>query len=470
MTSNQVSNSQIAGILGFMNSPQLTGKTEGADFSSIFADSAKKLSVDDTEASGKYTDEDNVKNYDEGNVEKNSKAVEKDDEPSDTGKAKNTKKTETSEATKNTEREPKEDEIESLKNVIDEIKKVIMEVFDVTEEEIAEALEVLGMDQMALLIPEDLQNVSIELSDAESSISIVTDANLYDKVNDLLDKAENLLNQFAKEVDIPTEELENAVKQVLTDNEKSVNVVKTAVTDIESDEEIEDLASKTELIDTKTGEPKKLRNEGKEADSNESGMSEELEEDIPADNMEAAVKTTVVSFAENLVEKTREVLNADSDVSVYSSEQAEMILNQIAERIKVEISPENTEINLKLHPETLGNVSVRVSQNSEGVLTAQFNAQNEGVKAIIESQAVVLREALESKGVTVSAIEVMVGSHEFERNLSDNGKQQSEQQPKKSGIRRINLESADDETEIDDEDVIHKEIMKQNGNTIDYTA
>ena len=102
-------------------------------------------------------------------------------------------------------------------------------------------------------------------------------------------------------------------------------------------------------------------------------------------------------------------------------------------------------------------------------MTAQFIAQNESVKAIIESQALVLRETLETKGVTVEAVEVMVGSHEFERNLSDSERRNEEQQTSPRAVRRLNLD-AEDETELEDEDILRQDIMRQNGNTIDYTV
>ena len=102
-------------------------------------------------------------------------------------------------------------------------------------------------------------------------------------------------------------------------------------------------------------------------------------------------------------------------------------------------------------------------------MTAQFIAQNESVKAIIESQALVLRETLEAKGVTVEAVEVMVGSHEFERNLSDSERRNEEQQTRSRAVRRLNLD-AEDETELEDEDILRQDIMRQNGNTIDYTV
>ena len=164
-------------------------------------------------------------------------------------------------------------------------------------------------------------------------------------------------------------------------------------------------------------------------------------------------------------------MNEVSETVSYTTFDARNVLDQITEAIKVDVSAETSEINLRLHPESLGTVSVKVSANHEGVLTARFTAQNEGVKAIIESQAIVLKETLEAKGVTVEAVEVMVQSHEFERNLSDQskGSNNPSEGQKKKGIRRIDLTEEVTDTETP-EDTLVREMMAQNGNTIDYTA
>ncbi|MBP5625036.1 MAG: flagellar hook-length control protein FliK, partial [Lachnospiraceae bacterium] len=206
-----------------------------------------------------------------------------------------------------------------------------------------------------------------------------------------------------------------------------------------------------------------------EQSSNENlSQTVKTETTVPA-NDEHEVKDPVVTFTQNLIDKTREALNAKEVTTVYTEVETKAIIDQITESIRVEATPETTEISLRLHPESLGNVSVRISANHEGAMTAQFIAQNESVKAIIESQALVLRETLEAKGVTVEAVEVMVGSHEFERNLSDSERRNEEQQTRSRAVRRLNLD-AEDETELEDEDILRQDIMRQNGNTIDYTV
>ena len=89
---------------------------------------------------------------------------------------------------------------------------------------------------------------------------------------------------------------------------------------------------------------------------------------------------------------------------------------------------------------------------------------------------ITLKQSFEEQGIKVEAVEVTVASHAFERNLSGegNGNAGDEAAPeKKKGARKITLSDLTDsvdEEELSDEDRIVAEMMKQNGNTVDYTV
>ena len=129
---------------------------------------------------------------------------------------------------------------------------------------------------------------------------------------------------------------------------------------------------------------------------------------------------------------------------------------------------------LQLHPATLGNVRVQLAV-TEGVLTATFTTENEAVRAALESQMLVLKQNFEEQGIKVEAVEVTVASHAFERNLdsSENGAGEEQTPEKKKSGRRISLTelmNEIEEEELSDEDRIVAEMMRQNGNTVDYTV
>ena len=87
-----------------------------------------------------------------------------------------------------------------------------------------------------------------------------------------------------------------------------------------------------------------------------------------------------------------------------------------------------------------------------------------------------LRTELNQNSTKVTSIEVSVGAHEFERNLEQNARDESrreEQMSKQSSKRnsRINLNSLDELSGImSEEDMLIAQMMKDNGNTLDFQA
>jgi len=150
----------------------------------------------------------------------------------------------------------------------------------------------------------------------------------------------------------------------------------------------------------------------------------------------------------------------------------ENIMNQITEYMRIEANPDLTEMELQLQPEALGTVKIHMTAK-EGVITAQFTTENESVKAVIEAQAVQLKENLNNQGIKVEAVEVTVANQGFNRSFAENGDSTGGyEEPKKKGVRRIQLtdEISIEDMELSEEDRIAAEMMEMNGNTVDYTA
>jgi len=84
------------------------------------------------------------------------------------------------------------------------------------------------------------------------------------------------------------------------------------------------------------------------------------------------------------------------------------IINQIADRIRVEVRGNVTELRLLLRPENLGEVSLKIA-TVNGVITAQFIAENQRVRQVIEANFAELRDALAERGIKVGELSVSVG-------------------------------------------------------------
>ena len=173
------------------------------------------------------------------------------------------------------------------------------------------------------------------------------------------------------------------------------------------------------------------------------------------------------------VQNTVETLQNVSEVSGYMDTDTEMIMRQITDYMKGNVADGVSELEMQLHPESLGNLHVKLVAK-EGVVTAQFLTENETVKSVLENQMVQLKDTFKEQGVTVENIEVEVQTNGFEHSLGQQGGQQTtsdDRQPQRARTRRINLNDLETaELELTEEEQLAAEMMKENGNTVDYTA
>ena len=127
---------------------------------------------------------------------------------------------------------------------------------------------------------------------------------------------------------------------------------------------------------------------------------------------------------------------------------------------------------MQLHPASLGTVHVQIAAK-DGVITAQFAAQNETVKAVLETQMIQLKQQFEEQGIKVESVEVTVANHSYGEQYGDGqAADQREESAKKKGTRRINLDDFDEDdfNELEESERVAVEMMQANGSTVDYTA
>ncbi len=151
------------------------------------------------------------------------------------------------------------------------------------------------------------------------------------------------------------------------------------------------------------------------------------------------------------------------------------LINQIARNVRVTISATETSMEMQLNPENLGKIYLNVSEK-EGVVRAQIAAQNAAVKEALETQVMELRQSLNQQGIKVDAIEVTVATHEFEQNLEENARQEQQAQQQmeesqKQTRKNLNLNDLDSMSGLmSEEEQLAAQIMRDNGNQIDFTA
>ncbi len=156
----------------------------------------------------------------------------------------------------------------------------------------------------------------------------------------------------------------------------------------------------------------------------------------------------------------------------YTSVNTTEIIRQIVDQISIANTTGESVIEMQLNPENLGKLYINVTEkNSE--ITARIAVSNEAVKNALESQMATLRENLQDANIRVNDVEITIATHEFERNLeqnagNENGRQGGQQYTHQSSNNGGNG-SGQNET-ASDESRLTAQIMRDNGNSVDFMA
>jgi flagellar hook-length control protein FliK len=277
----------------------------------------------------------------------------------------------------------------------DAIEKV-EEIMEVSPEVVMEWLEELEMTAMDLA---DAQAVAkfLQLAlDAENSAELLTNAKfpaLYNAINEAMVDAEIKAGEFDEEMlNVLTEGLEVEVedgKVVVTNsnaNGSSANN-QQASTHMET----EDAEQSTELNPEVT-------------DAKLIFADETTNNDTVAINPTASMEIATAK-AEQAVRQAAPQQPVDTA----------NVIEQIMNQVKIANSGgQFNEIRMTLRPETLGDIVLRViTQN--GIVMAQFEAENQRVKEALEADFNLLRDALQEQGIKFSELSVSVRQDENER-------------------------------------------------------
>lgn len=379
----------------------------------------------------------------------------------------------------------------------EELVEKVAEELGVPVEKVQEAMAELGLTMADLLNVAQMTQLVLNLEGADM-LSLVTDEGLYQSLQNLLDTAAQTVQTLQSELGITEEELAAILEQAKAAEqapEQEMSVQPKVEDGMEEDREPLPKGQKDYTVTVeRNGEAVEISVK-KDAHGKTEGM-ETTAEEIPEPGTEAVTKTEVKedtakhdtgSQHENGKETAQgnmlleHLLNRENtaktdtvfDVALSQrTADTQNIMNQIMDYMKVQVKADMTQMELQLHPASLGTVNINIS-SKEGVITAQFLTQNEAVKAAVESQIVQLKSSFEEQGLKVEAVEVAVENHSFERSLGGNAEGQEQTGGgKKKNARRINLNELNQEGEslLDDAEQIAVEMMVSDGNTVDYTA
>lgn len=451
--------SKVTQIGLYAGTPQNAGQVknnQSDEFSKIFAtQSAQAENKTETKVETKTTEEvEKVENVSETKEESSVKETTKVEKTEDGKEVTETENTE--ETVQNVDEE--ELDTEEVMEAITEIMATIQNVLGVTPEQLQSALEELGLSVEDLLNTEVIPKIVVALTEGADELSVMTNADLFADIQEITAKVEGLLNELSAKMDMAPEDLKGMLQDMVQNMEQPEPVVEEEVVSVVKTDDMTEVPVTEEnrvQVSVERTETSRHTEDGKQGtDANHANQQ--------------------MTFTQNVAEQIEQAVAAKTETTYSSYTTTQNIMNQIQDVIKVIQTQDLTEMELQLHPATLGNVKVQLAV-TEGVLTATFTAENEAVRAALESQMLILKQNFEEQGIKVEAVEVTVASHAFERNLdsSENGAGEEQAPEKKKSGRRISLSelmSEVEEEELSDEDRIVAEMMRQNGNTVDYTV
>ncbi|HOM02059.1 MAG TPA: flagellar hook-length control protein FliK [Acetivibrio sp.] len=242
--------------------------------------------------------------------------------------------------------------------------------------------------------------VSEDASASKSEIDISEVKNKLDEESD------GLLNQIAAKV-----------VEVLEEDENELGIKTPDISEVS----LEEVFTETEVEDSSIKEIKASSDEKSNAGMNE-GTNEEAAS-IASKNVEPETVTKnsesgqFGAISNSSIEKAAgqaEVERAQRNIPVTKKE----IVEQVVEKAKVVLSGDKSEMVIDLKPEHLGKLELKIV-TERGMVVAKFVAENEQVKAALESNMDMLKESLEKQGFSVEGFSVTVGDNKEKRDSRD---------------------------------------------------
>lgn len=354
-----------------------------------------------------------------------------------------------------------------LAEVETEVVTLLQKTFGMSEEDIVDILEMLGMAPMDLVLLMSQDSVDITLINVENIKALIMevhgidDENLFlmsDKISgELSDLMSGIQEILSEQLGVLPEELSDTDNKLLQSfAEKIGQIVDDAEKNGQEQDAFQNLSENSKsdeipvVVETSDGAGMSDTQE-----SSAQTMSEQVRD------AHGAGESPINAFVERLSESFE---NVRQDQVVSDRVTMNSIVEQVVNHVRIRVLPQTTSMELQLNPESLGRVNLNVTSNN-GVATATLTVQNQVAKEALESQITVLKENLENHGLKVDSVEVNVSEFGF-KNQEDSNNNQFRQ--KKTAGRRFRFDVANDTEEETAAEVA--EARQDGDSVVDYTA
>ena len=393
-----------------------------------------------------------------------------------------------------------------------EVQQEVKELLGVDDAQLEAAMKELGLTYQDLMDPVNLANLVMNLTGEEDQLGLLMNADFQELMQNVEVLSKNLLQELGMTPQEAAEvfaQLEQNAAQITEEVPQQMQEVTDTQADVLKVQQTDDVQI-TEQKSQVTGltETNAAATESVESDGNVQNVEEPVSQEVPVENdqtasqqdgqQEEAPENSMTTeedasllqqndttekniFTEHTFQQTVQTIRTDNITAAPATAVPQNVvfntldvIRQVSEFTRVMYQGDITSMEMQLNPENVGKIYVQVTAK-EGVVTAHLAVQNEIVKEALENQTIQLRENMNQQGIKVEAVEVTIASHEFERNLEQNqqGSAQDEQreQASKSPRRNISMNQLDELSGLmSEEEMLVAKIMRDNGNSVDFTA
>lgn len=434
-------------------------------------------------------------------------------------KRKDTKNQVKNKDTKTAGPETEDDEVErpeAANDLISDILKTLSEDLGVSEDDITDAMNSLGLSFSDLSIPSNAAELFTTLTGTDQS-SLLTSNQFMTMLDDLQELFsgvdDSIMDQLTPvtedEADDLSELLDNAQDTAGNDTSDLVEVNVVSVTTETTEDTVSvttvasDAVSSDDSVQTAANaSDQQVQSDDTASDQTVNGtiINQTAQDTVDMGTQTSGQGSDLLGGGEkNTTEQVNvnalaaegtagaaaetEVPDFVSTIQKYTDINTDNLISQIVDKARQTLSSRVSSLEMELHPQSLGKIFLQVAEKS-GDVTAHLYAQNEAVKHALENRLQDLQENLNRQGVRVNEVTISVEPHAFEENLEKNmanqfgqtpdGKPQTESfgddksSQSRSSRSSIDLRDGVPADDLTQGEALEAQIMQDNGNTVSY--
>ncbi|MCF6463336.1 flagellar hook-length control protein FliK [Clostridium sp. Cult1] len=290
-----------------------------------------------------------------------------------------------------------------LSSSTEKISKIDLETLNIELKQLSTVLEELLNQKQLIFTNEDQKNI-LEIFDSIEHLELLTG----NKVE--VDK--ELIKECLDELEDNFNELKEIFQSIRPRIDGKTEYTNKEPLKLEKDRSIEEISyGQSEEI-----KPDEMTNMAEEFPSKNESNTENIKEPAVETNVENTETNTLIEspilqiYNENTLKADPEIQNIE-----FQEIDNKAVFDQVVEKAKLIVDDDKQEIRIKLKPEILGELVLKMEME-KGELLAKVLVDNYRTKELIEANLFQFKEEMKENGLEIKTFEVFVGTNEdFER-------------------------------------------------------